>query len=107
MNESVTVDRNKKSVPNIILEKFIEEHDIQDKAKPAINQHITYVDILYVILERGKSNSECRKIISKISDKSTLSEIIGLLILKNRFTLMKEINFDYDPRFVQIAIEND
>lgn len=51
MNENVTVDRNKKSIPNIILEKFMEEHDIQDKVKPTICQHITYVDILYVILK--------------------------------------------------------
>ena len=36
-----------------------------------------------------------------------MAEIIGLLILKNRFTLMSEIKADYDSKFVIIAIEND
>ena len=40
-------------------------------------------------------------------DKTTLAEIVALLIIKNRFTLMNEIKTDFDPRFVQIAIEND
>jgi hypothetical protein len=107
MNEGVTIDRSKKTIPNIILEKFIDENNIQTNAKPTIDKHITYVDILYVILERGKSNSDCRKIISKINDRSTMSEIVGLLIVKNRFSLMVEIDVGYDARFVEIAIEND
>jgi hypothetical protein len=82
MNEGVTIDRSKKTIPNIILEKFMEEHNIQTSAIPVIDKHITYVDILYVILEREKSNSDCRKIISKINDRNTMSEIVGLLIIK-------------------------
>jgi len=36
-----------------------------------------------------------------------MAKIVGLLILKNRFTLMSEINGDYDSRFITMAIEND
>jgi hypothetical protein len=107
MYEGVTIERTLKSVPNIIMKKFLEEHNIQNSEKPVANQNITYVDILYVLLERRQSKSECRKIISKISDSSTLSEIVGLLIAKSKFDLMIEINAGYDPRFVEIAIEND
>lgn len=84
----------------------IEEHD----RKP-ITHEITYVDILNVLLENGKSNAECRKILSKIADSNTVPEIIGLLIMQNRYSLMTEVLRDsgaeYDPRFVQLAIEHD
>jgi hypothetical protein len=63
MNEGVTIDRTLRSVPSVILKKFLEAHNIQNSAKPVANENITYVDILYVILERGLSKSECRKII--------------------------------------------
>lgn len=94
-------------MPNTILDKFKQEHEIQSKGKLDSSSKVTYVDILHVLLEKGKSNSECRKIISKISDGETLAEIVGLLIVKNRFSLINEVKADFDERFIQIAIEND
>ncbi|CAI2366954.1 unnamed protein product [Moneuplotes crassus] len=107
LNERVKVDRTNKSVPNMILDKFREEHDIKNRSRLDSCSLISYVDAMYVLLEKNKNNFECRKILSKISDHDVLTEIIGLLIIKDKYTLVNELEFEFDRRFVQIALEND
>lgn len=111
MNEEVQIDRTKKSIPNTILERFEIKNYIKDKIKNATTSSVTYVDIINVFLEKGKSNTELRSILSKINEKYILEQILGLLILKNRYTLVSEIANDstirYDPIYINLAIEND
>lgn len=111
MNYSVRIDRQMISIPDWILDRFEEENFITNSEAKLISERLTYVDILYVLLEKRVSSSECRKIIKKIPDGLTLTKIVGLLIKSKRHSLMNEVikdhNIEYDRRFVMTAIEND
>ena len=121
LNEQVKINRPKQSATNVIIEGFkqhnkLSDHfGINDSTIQEDNQdarlNVTYVDILDILLEKGVNNSECRRITSKITDKVILSEIVGLLIMKGRQSLMTEVikenNVEYDSTFVKLSIEYD
>ena len=72
---------------------------------------MTYIDILTALLENDADNQECNKVLSKISDPQTLNSVVALLIVHDRILLMNEVmehnNIEFDPRFIQVAIESD
>jgi hypothetical protein len=57
---------------------FCQAHLVDGKSSSQLNEHITYVDMLNVLLEKNKPNLECEKIISKITDKTIIDKCLGL-----------------------------
>jgi len=90
---------------------FAEAHEVDTKDTMLREERATHIDLLNVLVDKNRPDDECAAVLAKLADREALTKMVGLLVVKSRFSLVDRVIserlVEFDPRFVQIAIEQD